>query len=132
MVRIPSATYRLQLQPTFGFDHAARLVPYLDLLGITDLYALPLLTARPGSTHGYDVVDHSRLNPELGGEEGFERLSDTLRKYELGLLVDLVPGHMSAHSPLNGESRFFKPVGEKPGRSEFLQPQLGISPDGIR
>src|SRR5687768_11180314 len=112
MVRIPTATYRLQLRGAkargpleaggLGFDDAARLVPYLDLLGITDLYLSPILTARPGSPDGADVIDHSRLNPELGGEEGFERLCQALEKYEMGLLVDVVPGHMLAHSPLNG------------------------------
>lgn len=102
MLRIPIATYRLQLQPAFGFDQAALLAPYLDLLGITDVYTSPILTARPGSTRGTDVVDHSRLNPQLGGTEAFERWSDALRKYELGLIVDVVPGYMSAHAPLNG------------------------------
>ena len=61
----------------FGFDDAAALVPYLKALGITHLYASPFLKARPGSTHGYDIVDHDALNPELGGEEGFARLSAT-------------------------------------------------------
>ena len=68
---IPLATYRLQLTPDFGFDDAAALVPYLKALGISHLYASPFLKARAGSTHGYDIVDHNALNPELGGEEGF-------------------------------------------------------------
>ena len=72
---VPLATYRLQLTKDFGFDDAAALVPYLKELGISHLYASPFLKARPGSTHGYDIVDHDRLNPELGGEEGFARLS---------------------------------------------------------
>lgn len=102
MVRIPTATYRLQLRRGFGFDDAARLVPWLDLLGITDLYVSQLLTARQESRDGAEVIDHSRLDPELGGAEGFERLARALQKYEMGLLVDVVSGHMSAHAPISG------------------------------
>jgi maltooligosyltrehalose synthase len=76
---IPIATYRLQLSADFDFDAAASVVPYLKALGITHLYASPFMRARKGSTHGYDVTDHARFNPELGGEEGFERLSAVLR-----------------------------------------------------
>ena len=76
---IPLATYRLQLTPQFGFDQAAALVPYLKALGISHLYASPFLKARSGSPHGYDVVDHNSLNPELGGEEAFRRLSRCAR-----------------------------------------------------
>ena len=68
---IPVATYRLQLTKDFDFDAAAALIPYLKQLGISHLYASPFLAARPGSTHGYDIVDHNRLNPELGGDEAF-------------------------------------------------------------
>ena len=91
---IPLATYRLQLTKNFGFDDAAKLVPYLKQLGVTHLYASPFLKARPGSTHGYDIVDHDRLNPELGGEEAFLRLSDALKANGLGLILDFVPNHM--------------------------------------
>src|SRR3954454_2873856 len=91
---IPLATYRLQLTKDFGFDDTAALVPYLKELGISHLYASPFLKARPGSTHGYDIVDHDRLNPELGGEEGFERLSAALKQHDLGLILDFVPNHM--------------------------------------
>ena len=72
---IPIATYRLQLTANFDFDAAAAIVPYLKALGITHLYASPFMKSRKGSTHGYDVVDHTRINPELGGDAGFERLS---------------------------------------------------------
>ena len=73
-VDTPLSTYRLQLSKDFGFDDAARIVPYLKSLGITHLYTSPFLKARPGSPHGYDVVDHRALNPEFGGEEAFARL----------------------------------------------------------
>ena len=91
---VPRATYRLQLTRDFGFDDAAKLVPYLKQLGVSHLYASPFLKARPGSTHGYDIVDHDRLNPELGAEDAFLRLSDALRAHGLGLILDFVPNHM--------------------------------------
>src|SRR4029079_3576977 len=92
--RVPLATYRLQLTKDFGFAQAAALVPYLKELGITHLYASPFLAARPGSTHGYDIVDHTRLSADLGGEEGFNRLSHALRAADVGLILDFVPNHM--------------------------------------
>src|SRR6478609_7486466 len=92
--RIPVATYRLQLTADFDFDAAAGVVPYLKSLGISHLYASPFLKARKGSTHGYDIVDHTRFNPELGGEEGFARLSAALKQHDLGLILDFVPNHM--------------------------------------
>src|ERR1700744_1454137 len=94
---IPVATYRLQLTPDFDFDAAAAIVPYLKALGITHLYASPFMKARKGSSHGYDVVDHTRINPELGGEAGFERLSQALRQHDLGLILDFVPNHVGVH-----------------------------------
>ena len=94
---IPIATYRLQLTADFDFDKAAAIVPYLKALGITHLYASPFMKARKGSTHGYDIVDHTRLNPELGGEAGFERLSQALRQHDLGLILDFVPNHVGVH-----------------------------------
>jgi (1->4)-alpha-D-glucan 1-alpha-D-glucosylmutase len=90
----PRATYRLQFHKDFTFDHAVAIVPYLKRLGISHVYASPIHKARPGSTHGYDIVDHSTINPELGGEEGFYRLSDALREQGLGLVLDIVPNHM--------------------------------------
>ncbi len=88
------ATYRLQLSPSFGFDDAADMVPYLAALGISHLYLSPIFKARPGSSHGYDAVDLSELNPALGGRAGFERLSAVARGHDLGLIVDFVPNHM--------------------------------------
>ena len=94
---VPVATYRVQLTPDFGFDAAAAIVPYLKTLGITHLYASPFLKARAGSTHGYDITDHNAFNSELGGEEGFLRLSDALAQADLGLILDFVPNHMGVH-----------------------------------
>lgn len=92
----PTATYRLQLQPDFGFAAAAAAVPYLASLGISHLHLSPVLEAVPGSTHGYDVVDHARVRAELGGEDGLRDLARTARGHGLGLVVDLVPNHMAA------------------------------------
>lgn len=94
---IPIATYRLQLTATFNFERAAEVVPYLKALGVTHLYASPFMKARQGSTHGYDVVDHTKLNPELGGEAGFARLSAALQQHDLGLILDFVPNHVGVH-----------------------------------
>ncbi|SHG32354.1 malto-oligosyltrehalose synthase [Bradyrhizobium erythrophlei] len=94
---IPIATYRVQLTANFDFDAAAAIVPYLKALGVTHLYASPFMKARKGSTHGYDIVDHTRLNPELGGEDGFERLSAALKAHDLGLILDFVPNHVGVH-----------------------------------
>lgn len=94
--RVPGATYRIQFGPHFGFREAAALAPYLAALGITDLYAAPILEARAGSTHGYDVTDPTRVRAALGGEEGFRRLVAALKAHGLGLLLDIVPNHMAA------------------------------------
>jgi (1->4)-alpha-D-glucan 1-alpha-D-glucosylmutase len=94
--RIPLATYRVQLHRGFTFDDARRIVPYLSRLGISDLYCSPILRAREGSNHGYDVIDATTLNPELGGEESFARLQQALREHEIGVLLDIVPNHMAA------------------------------------
>ena len=91
---VPLATYRLQLSAAFGFDDATQLVPYLQQLGVSHLYASPFLKARPGSTHGYDIVDHTQLNPEFGGEAAFDRLSQALAAADIGLILDFVPNHM--------------------------------------
>ncbi|MCV2461391.1 malto-oligosyltrehalose synthase, partial [Streptomyces sp. ICN988] len=93
--RVPSATYRLQLQPDFPFGAAAAAVPYLASLGVSHLHLSPVLEAVPGSPHGYDVVDHARVRAELGGEEGLRALSRTAREHGLGLVVDIVPNHMA-------------------------------------
>ncbi|MEW5547664.1 malto-oligosyltrehalose synthase [Pseudomonas soli] len=90
-----TATLRLQLHSDFTLDHAVPLVPYFARLGISHLYASPILTARAGSRHGYDVVDPTRVNPELGGEAALERLVAALRQHGMGLIVDTVSNHMA-------------------------------------
>ncbi|MFF4907447.1 malto-oligosyltrehalose synthase [Streptomyces sp. NPDC001260] len=92
---VPTATYRLQLQPDFPFTAAAAAVPYLASLGVSHLHLSPVLEAVPGSAHGYDVVDHARVRDELGGEEGLRALARTAREHGLGLVVDIVPNHMA-------------------------------------
>lgn len=88
---VPASTYRLQLSPAFGFAAAGELASYLERLGISTCYTSPVLAARPGSIHCYDTCDHSRLNPELGGEDGFTTLATALTVQGLGLIVDFVP-----------------------------------------
>jgi (1->4)-alpha-D-glucan 1-alpha-D-glucosylmutase len=91
----PLATYRIQFHKNFTFSDALKQVGYLAQLGISHLYASPILMARAGSMHGSDVVDHGRVNPELGGEDGFRALAAELRKNGLGVILDIVPNHMA-------------------------------------
>ena len=90
----PVATYRLQLHAKFGLRQATELVDYLEQLGITHVYASPILTARPGSTHGYDVIHHDQINPELGTAQDFDDLVRALHARGMGLILDIVPNHM--------------------------------------
>ncbi len=92
--QIPRATYRLQFNRSFTFQHAAQLVPYLAALGISHCYASPYLRARPGSMHGYDIIDHNSLNPEVGTPEDFDRFIAALHEYGMGQILDIVPNHM--------------------------------------
>ena len=97
----PVSTYRLQFGPRFRFSDARALVPYLADLGITDCYSSPVLLATPGSTHGYDICDHSRLNPELGTDEDYEAWCAALQSHGFGHIVDFVPNHMSCDPATN-------------------------------
>jgi (1->4)-alpha-D-glucan 1-alpha-D-glucosylmutase len=92
--RIPLSTYRLQFNCDFTFNQAHEIVPYLRALGISHLYASPYLKARPGSRHGYDIIDHNTLNPEIGTYEEFEQLCATLAGHGMGQVLDVVPNHM--------------------------------------
>ncbi len=128
------ATYRLQFHRDFTFADAEALVPYLAGLGISHVYASPVTMAVPGSTHGYDVTDPTRVNPELGGEDGLERLSRTLAGRGMGLIIDIVPNHMAASTrnphwmemlefgPASPKARLFDVIWES-GR--LLLPVLG-------
>src|SRR5260370_33468917 len=98
--RVPLACYRLQFNRDFTFRRASDALDYLSRLGITDIYASPLLQSRFGSQHGYDVTDPSRIDGELGNEGQFEAFQSALQKHGMGLLLDIVPNHMAA-SPEN-------------------------------
>src|SRR5690606_10842179 len=95
------ATLRLQFHQGFTLNDAVPLVPYFSRLGISHIYASPLLTARPGSMHGYDVVDPTRINPELGGEPALIRLVEALHERGIGLILDIVPNHMAVGGDAN-------------------------------
>ena len=91
---IPLSTYRLQFNRQFTFKQAQEIVPYLNRLGISHCYASPILTAKPGSMHGYDVIDYSKINPEIGTPEEFKSLIASLHEHGMGLILDTVPNHM--------------------------------------
>jgi (1->4)-alpha-D-glucan 1-alpha-D-glucosylmutase len=116
------ATYRLQLHEKFDWGHAAAVVDYLYDLGVTDVYTSPIMAAAKGSSHGYDVVDHGRLNPELGGEASFERFSRSLRERRMGLLLDWVPNHMGVAV---GQNRLWDDVLEN-GKSSLYADHFDI------
>jgi (1->4)-alpha-D-glucan 1-alpha-D-glucosylmutase len=96
LTRAPSSTYRIQLNAEFRFSDVRNILDYLHELGISDVYLSPILASRKGSNHGYDVIDPTRLNPELGSEEEFAALQTDLQARGMGLLIDIVPNHMAA------------------------------------
>ena len=98
--RVPTSTYRLQLHAGFTADDAVEIVPYLARLGVGHLFCSPVLQAAPGSTHGYDVVDHTRISEEIGGEEALRRLAEAAHAHGMGIVVDVVPNHMSIPTPI--------------------------------
>ncbi|WP_068398440.1 malto-oligosyltrehalose synthase [Kribbia dieselivorans] len=95
----PLSTYRVQLQPEFTFRDAQQVLPHLAALGVSHLYLSPILQASPGSTHGYDVVEHGEVNQEIGGRDGLEELAREAKAHGLGLIVDVVPNHMTTPTP---------------------------------
>ncbi len=99
--RVPSSTYRLQLSAAFTLADAVRVVPYLDALGVGAVYLSPCLKSKPGSPHGYDIVDHNQVDPELGGQVAFEALAGEVARRGMGLVVDFVPNHMAADASQN-------------------------------
>jgi (1->4)-alpha-D-glucan 1-alpha-D-glucosylmutase len=115
-MRIPAATYRIQFSPAFGFKQAKEILPYLNALGVSDVYASPIFKARKGSPHGYDVVDLNLLNPDLGTESDFEELIAELKQYGMGWIQDFVPNHMA----FDGENSMLMDVLENGRNSEFF------------
>jgi (1->4)-alpha-D-glucan 1-alpha-D-glucosylmutase len=115
-LRVPLSTYRIQFNAAFTLDHARQIVAYLRDLGISDLYASPLLRARKGSTHGYDVVDATALNPELGTPDDLTALHEELERNSMGLLLDIVPNHMAA----SDENAWWMSVLENGAQSRYL------------
>jgi (1->4)-alpha-D-glucan 1-alpha-D-glucosylmutase len=99
--RVPVSTYRLQFNRLFPFKAATEIVPYLNALGVTDCYASPYLRAVPGSMHGYDIVDPTVLNPELGTEEEYREFIRTLQAHDMGHILDVVPNHMGIGQSAN-------------------------------
>jgi len=140
-LRVPRATYRLQFNKDLTFSDATGLVPYLAELGVSDLYASPYMRARPGSTHGYDVIDHNSLNPEIGLPEDYERLVETLYEHGMSQLLDIVPNHMGIgsdnpwwmsvleHGPASPHATFFDidwyPTNRPRLHGKVLLPVLG-------
>ncbi|SFP37183.1 malto-oligosyltrehalose synthase [Variovorax sp. 770b2] len=116
--RVPRATYRLQFHKDFGFDDAIRVLPYLAKLGVSHVYCSPIQRARAGSMHGYDVVAHAEVNPELGGEEGFARFVAALKAHGLGQLLDMVPNHMGV---FGADNAWWMDVLENGPASRFAQ-----------
>jgi len=101
MSHLPTATYRLQFHPGFTFEDGRRILDYLDKLGISDVYSSPFFQASPGSTHGYDIADHNRLSPALGGPAAFAAFTAEMRARNLHLLLDFVPNHMGISESVN-------------------------------
>ena len=115
---VPRATYRVQLHREFGFADATALVPYLAALGISHLYCSPFLRARAGSRHGYDIVDHDALNPEIGTRAELDTLVETLHGHGMGLLLDVVPNHMGV---LGGDNAWWLDVLEDGPASSYAE-----------
>ncbi|MEU8466209.1 malto-oligosyltrehalose synthase [Streptomyces sp. NPDC029003] len=140
---VPTSTYRLQLRPEFPFAAARAAVPYLAALGVSHLHLSPALEAVPGSTHGYDVTDHTHVRAELGGEAGLRDLAATAAAHGLGLVLDIVPNHMAVPEPLRLNRPLWEVLREGPrsayarwfdidweaGGGQLLLPVLGEPPD---
>lgn len=134
--RTPVSTYRLQLTPDLTFDRAREALPYLADLGVTDVYLSPILQAVPGSRHGYDVVDHTRIDADLGGRPAFEDFADRAHGLGLGVVVDIVPNHMAVPTPVwlnralwsvlkDGQDSPFAHWFDLEPRRQILMPVLG-------
>jgi (1->4)-alpha-D-glucan 1-alpha-D-glucosylmutase len=117
MTAAPVSTYRLQLQPGFGFAEAGAVADYLAGLGVTHAYLSPILQAAPGSRHGYDVVDHSRVSVDLGGEAALRAMVGRFRRHGLGVIVDVVPNHMAIPVPEWLNRQLWSVLRDGPGSS---------------
>jgi (1->4)-alpha-D-glucan 1-alpha-D-glucosylmutase len=117
-----ASTYRIQLQPSFGFRRATEIVEYLDALGVSHVYTSPYLRSERGSTHGYDLVDPSQISQELGGDEGFDTWIESLRSRGMGHIADFVPNHMGIGS---GENAWWEDVLEN-GESSIFADRFDI------
>ena len=140
-LRVPRATYRLQFNKDSTLKDATELVPYLSELGVSDLYASPYMKSRSGSMHGYDIIDHNELNPEIGSPEDYEKLVEALHQHGMGQLLDWVPNHMGVgpdnewwldvleNGPSSSYARFFDvdwyPTNQGVLRGKVLLPVLG-------
>ena len=109
------ATYRLQLTPSFGFAEAKEILPYLRRLGISHVYLSPVTEARPGSTHGYDVVDHNAVRAELGGALQLQLFLASCRTHKIHVILDIVPNHAG-----------LGPQNKRWQRRASLRPPLGL------
>lgn len=127
-VRPLTSTYRFQFSRDFTFDDASALVPYLRDLGISHLYASPIFHARAGSAHGYDVIDHDAINPELGGESAFRRLVDALQAAGIGLIADIVPNHAGVGGMDNARWRDVMEFGRRSRNARFFDIDWNAGP----
>src|SRR6185436_8830476 len=132
---IPTSTYRVQLSDRFTLDDLAAQVPYIAQLGISHVYLSPIYTARPGSPHGYDIVDYGCINRELGGQAAWRRLADTLRVHHMGVVLDVVPNHMAADPERNALWRQVLREGPSSGAAHFFdidwRPPTGLVRDRV-
>ena len=96
-MKIPLSSYRIQFNPSFGFEETGKIIPYLKNLGISDIYASPILESKAGSKHGYDLINFSKIDHQLGGEKAFYHLARQIKKAQLGWMQDIVPNHMAYH-----------------------------------
>jgi (1->4)-alpha-D-glucan 1-alpha-D-glucosylmutase len=129
---LPISTYRLQFHAQFTLRHALELTDYLARLGVTHVYASPILKARPGSTHGYDIVDHNQLNPELGTLEDFDAWVQALRAHGMGLILDIVPNHMGVGGKDNAWWLDTLEWGELSPRARFFDIDFKTTGRGLR
>ncbi|HET6584449.1 MAG TPA: alpha-amylase family glycosyl hydrolase, partial [Nannocystaceae bacterium] len=124
----PTATYRLQLRGELDLPRVSALVPYLSALGVESVYLSPIATSSPGSTHGYDVLDPTTIDPAIGGRAAFDDLVAALQAEGMGILLDLVPNHMRAHAD-NVWWRDVLEHGQASRHADFFDLRWGVDPE---